>query len=67
MQSDGVIFDILNLFDPTEFNLKYLRSTTLGCKDNGIRKSEFVTKTQFLCGTHYTHTNTNIYRFLMKG
>ena len=29
--------------------LKYLRSTTLGCKDIGIRQSEFVAKTQFLC------------------
>ena len=30
---------------------EYLRSTTLGCKDIGIRKSEFVgaAKTQFLC------------------
>ena len=27
--------------------MKYLRSTTLGCKDIGIRKSEFVAKTQF--------------------
>jgi len=29
-------------------SLKYLRSPTLKCKDIGIRKSEFVTKTQFL-------------------
>ena len=29
-------------------SLKYLRFTTLGCKDIGIRKSEFVAKTQFL-------------------
>ena len=29
-------------------SLKYLRSTTLGCKYIGIRKSEFVAKTQFL-------------------
>ena len=28
--------------------MKYLRSTTLGCKDIGIRKSEYVSKTQFL-------------------
>ena len=28
--------------------MKYLRSPTLGCKDIGIRKSEFVVKTQFL-------------------
>ena len=29
-------------------NLKYQRFTPSGCKDIGIRKSEFVTKTQFL-------------------
>jgi len=28
--------------------LKYLRSATVGFKDIGIRKSEFVAKTQFL-------------------
>ena len=28
--------------------MKYLRSTTFGFKDIGIRKSEFVTNTQFL-------------------
>ena len=30
-------------------SLKFLRSTTLGCRDIGIRKSEFVSKTQFIC------------------
>ena len=30
------------------YSLKYLRSTTLGCKDRGIKISEFVGKTQFL-------------------
>ena len=29
-------------------SLKYQRFTTLGSKDRGIRKSEFVAKTQFL-------------------
>ena len=33
----------------TEFNLKYLRSMILCCKDMGIRKSDFVTKTDSLC------------------
>ena len=28
--------------------MKYLRSTPLGCKDIGVRKSEFAAKTQFL-------------------
>ena len=32
--------------------MKYLRSTTLGCKDIEIRKSEFVAKTQFLYRLH---------------
>ena len=30
-------------------SLKYLRVTKMGCKDMRNRKSEFVTKTQFLC------------------
>jgi len=30
--------------------LKYLKSTLLGCKDIGIRKLEFVAKTQFVRG-----------------
>ena len=41
------------LHDITEFyGLKYLRSTTLGCKDRGIKISEYVGKTQFLCSKH---------------
>ena len=30
--------------------MKYLKSATFGCFDLGIWKSEFVAKTQFLCG-----------------
>ena len=30
-------------------SLKHLRSKTPGCKDIGIRQSEFVSKTQFYC------------------
>ena len=30
-------------------SLKYLRSTTLDCNDKGIKKSEFMARTQFLC------------------
>ena len=38
----------LRLFYLTDsYSLKYLRSTTSGCKDMGPRKSEFVAKTQF--------------------
>ena len=29
-------------------SLKYKRSTTLGCRDIGIREAEFVAKTWFL-------------------
>ena len=59
LQLDDITFDILNLnylilsfihssFHPFIHRLKYLRYTTLGCNDKGIRKSEFVAKTQFL-------------------
>ena len=34
-------------------SLKYQRFTTLGSKDIGIRKSEFVAKSQFLSGYGY--------------
>jgi len=41
---------ILNISNSSRMNsLKYQRSTTFGCKDIEIRKSEFVVKTQFLC------------------
>ena len=40
LKPDGVWTKIIHI-------LKYLRSLTLKCKDIGIRKSEFVTKTQF--------------------
>ena len=36
-------------------SLKYLRSTTFGSKDIVIRKSEFVTKTQFLFSESYNY------------
>ena len=36
--------------DSNNPSLKYQRFMTLGSKDIGIRKSEFVAKTQFLCG-----------------
>jgi len=34
-------------------SFKYLRFTTLGSKDIGIRKSEFEAKTQFLCKARF--------------
>ena len=50
MQPNGVnlLYFRQRFVDRTEFVLKYLRSTTLGCKDIEIIKSEFVTQTQFL-------------------
>ena len=42
-----------------EKSLKYQRSTTSGCNDIGIRKSEFVTRTQFLCLIEITLTKDN--------
>ena len=49
-------------------NLDY--STTLGCKYIGIRKSEFVAKTQFLDATYdiasVTLTQDNIFIFNFK-
>ena len=41
-------------------SLKYLSSTTLGCRDIGIGNSEFVTKTQFL------YSKINLYKILYK-
>ena len=43
-----MIFQTLIILANRIHSLKYLRSTALGLKDIGIRKSEFVTKTQFL-------------------
>ena len=43
-----LIFQTIIIWSKIVHSLKYLRSPTLKCKDIGIRKSEFVTKTQFL-------------------
>jgi len=53
LQPDGLnlqYFEII-LFNLKEFiflNILYLRSTTLGCKDVRIKKSEYGVKTKFL-------------------
>ena len=49
-----VIFQTLLSWSNTIYSLKYLRSTTLFCKDIGVRKSEFATKTQFLYNKKHT-------------
>ena len=38
----------INIWSNKIHRLKYQGSTTMGCKDIEIRKSEFVAKTQFL-------------------
>ena len=45
----ALIFQTKVIWPSRIHNLKYLRPTTLGCKDIEIWKSEFVAKTQFLC------------------
>ena len=52
MQTDGVDFWYfkLRLFDLTEYIVWNIKGSNLsGCKDKGIKKWEFVAKTQFLC------------------
>ena len=44
-----LIFQTMIIWSNTIHSLKYQRFTTLGCKDKGIRISEFVAKTQILC------------------
>ena len=48
LKSTDLIFQT-QIIQPNRFNsLKYQKSTILGFKDLWIRKSEFLTKTQFL-------------------
>ena len=44
-----MIFQTINSVRSCIRSLKYDRITPSGCKDIGIKKSEFVEKTQFLC------------------
>ena len=48
LQHGGVNLSYFKLSYLIEHNLKYLRSTILGCKDMGIRKLILMAKTQFL-------------------
>ena len=41
-------------------SLKCPRSTRTGCRDTGIKKSEFVTKTQLLCQADFFNSNPSI-------
>ena len=43
-----MIFQTYIIFSDSIHSLKNQKSTTLGCNDIEIRKSEFVAKTQFL-------------------
>ena len=52
MQPDNInlsFFILKIIWSDRIHSLKYQRSTTLGCIDKEIRKSEFVARTQFLC------------------
>ena len=42
------VIDTMNSVRSNNVSLKYQRPTPSGCKDIGIRKFEFVAKTQFL-------------------
>jgi len=44
-----LIFQTINAFILNNLSLKYQICTLSNCKDIGIRKFEFVAKTQFLC------------------
>ena len=46
-----LIFQTINSVRSNNLGLKYQRFTRSGCKDAGIKKSEFVAKTQFLTGS----------------
>ena len=48
-RSRPLIFQNINFVGSNSLNLKYQSFTLSGCKDKGIRKFEFVAKTQFLC------------------
>ena len=43
------IFQTMNSVRSNSVSLKYQRPTPSGCKDIGVRKFEFVAKTQFFC------------------
>ena len=49
----SLIFQTYIIWSNRIHSLKYLRFTTVGCKDIRIRKYEFVTKTQFLYPVTY--------------
>ena len=51
-----LIFQTQIIWSKRIHSLKYLRSATFGSKDIVIRKSEFVTKTQFLCLVNLSNT-----------
>ena len=47
--SRPLIFQIMNYVRSSRLIAKHIRFTPLGYKDKGIRKFEFVAKTQLLC------------------
>ena len=55
----------MNAVRSNNVSLKYQRPTPSGCKDIGIRKFEFVAKTQFLCA--FFLNNKNRHYFIFSG
>jgi len=47
-------------------SLKYQGSTTLSCKVTGMRKSEFVAKTQFLSGIFLCWFGSEVYTHILS-
>ena len=64
--SKPLIFQTYIIWSNIIHSLKYLRSSTLGCNDIEIRKSEFVAKTQFLCKFSFFLSNLSLILKLAK-
>ena len=61
-----LIFQTYTIWSNIIHSLKYLRSTTSGCKDIGNRKSELLPNTQFLLVITYLILETKVISFLSK-
>ena len=62
-----LIFQTMTFDRSKNISLKYQRFTTLASKDIGIRKSEFVAKSQFLCSSVINNTPSLNNFFLVGG
>ena len=70
-RSRPLIFQNINFVGSNSLNLKYQSFTLFGCQGKGIRKFEFVAKTQFLCKKihflGFLRNNIRYYRVSHKG